>query len=116
MWHQPCQRCKYVTSVDIQKTRYKKLVESHASAVSLLESGELPLYKSNHHHHHHHPHTLLGKSNPAGWLVAEAAETEVPGEAGAAMAEMAELGVCGARGRGCRRRSVAHAINSLSHY
>ena len=34
---------KYTTSVDIQKTRYKKLVthaESHASAVSLLESGE----------------------------------------------------------------------------
>jgi len=31
------------TSVDIQKMRYKKLfthVESHASAVSLLESGE----------------------------------------------------------------------------
>ena len=43
MWHQPCQRCKYTTSVDIQKARYKKLVthvESHASAVSLLESGE----------------------------------------------------------------------------
>ena len=41
-WHQPCQRCKYTTSVDIQKTCYKKLfthVESHASAVSLLESG-----------------------------------------------------------------------------
>ena len=43
MWHQPRQRCKYTTSVDIKKTRYKKLfthVESHASAVSLLESGE----------------------------------------------------------------------------
>ena len=44
LWHQPCQRCKYTTSVDIQKlTRYKKLfthVESHASAVSLLKSGE----------------------------------------------------------------------------
>ena len=43
MWHQPWQRCKYTTSVDIQKTRYKKLVtrvESHASAVSLIESGE----------------------------------------------------------------------------
>ena len=42
-WHQPCQRCKYTTSVDIKKTRYKKLVihvESHASAVSLFESGE----------------------------------------------------------------------------
>ena len=43
MWLQPCQCCKYTTSVDIQKTRYKKLfthVESYASAVSLLESGE----------------------------------------------------------------------------
>ena len=38
-----CQRCKHTTSVDIKKKRYKKLfthVESHASAVSLLESGE----------------------------------------------------------------------------
>ena len=43
LWHQPCQRCNYTTSVDTQKTRYKKLfthVESHASAMSLLESGE----------------------------------------------------------------------------
>ena len=43
MWHQPCQRCKYTTSVDIQKTRYKKLVthvESHTSAVSLLKRAE----------------------------------------------------------------------------
>ena len=44
MWHQPCQRCKYTTWVDIQKTRYKKLVtlnvEPHASAVSLLKRAE----------------------------------------------------------------------------
>ena len=43
LWHQPCQRCKYTTSVDIQKTHYKKLfthVESHASTVSLFESGD----------------------------------------------------------------------------
>ena len=46
MWHQPCQPgWKYTTSaVDIySKTRFKKLVthvESHASAVSLPESGE----------------------------------------------------------------------------
>ena len=37
--------------------RYKKLVahvESHASAVSLLESvRRIALYKSNHHHGHH---------------------------------------------------------------
>ena len=41
LWHQPCQLCKYTTSVDIKKkhppkkTRYKKLfthVESHESA------------------------------------------------------------------------------------
>ena len=43
MWHQPYQRCKYTTLVDIQKHAIKKLfthVESHVSAVSLLESGE----------------------------------------------------------------------------
>ena len=44
MWlDQPCQRCKYTTSVDIQKTRYKKLVthvEPHASAQSLLKRAE----------------------------------------------------------------------------
>ena len=43
MCHQPCQRCKYTTSVDIQKTLYKKLVthvEPHASAVSLLKRAE----------------------------------------------------------------------------
>ena len=43
MWHQPCQRFKYTTSVDIQKTRYKKLVthvEPQASAVSLLKRAE----------------------------------------------------------------------------
>ena len=43
MWHQPCQRCKHTTSVDIQKTLYKKLfphVELHVSAVSLLKSRE----------------------------------------------------------------------------
>ena len=42
MRNQPCQRCKYTTSVDSQKTRYTKLftlVESQASAVSLLERG-----------------------------------------------------------------------------
>ena len=43
MWHQPCQCCKYTTSVDIQKTRYRNLVthvESHVSTVSLHESKE----------------------------------------------------------------------------
>ena len=40
MWHQLCQRCKYTTGGYL-KTRYKTLVthvESHTSAVSLLES------------------------------------------------------------------------------
>ena len=39
MGHQPCQRCKYITSVDIQKSSIEKLVthvESNASSVSLL--------------------------------------------------------------------------------
>ena len=43
MWNQPCQRSKYTTSVDIQKTRYEKLithVEPHASTVSLLKRAE----------------------------------------------------------------------------
>ena len=40
MWHQPCQRHKYTTLVDIQK-KLVTHVEPHASAVSLLESGEL---------------------------------------------------------------------------
>ena len=43
MWHQPCQRYKYTTSVDIQNTCCEKLVthvEIHANGVSLLESGE----------------------------------------------------------------------------
>ena len=56
MWHQPCQHCKYTTSVDTQKHAIKKIViyvESHASAVSLLESGKQHYIKAfiiNHHH------------------------------------------------------------------
>ena len=41
MWHQPCQRCKYTTTVDIQKRAIKSFsLCSVASVVSLLESGE----------------------------------------------------------------------------
>ena len=42
MWHQPCQRCKYTTSVDIKKRAIKLVihVEPHASAVSLLKRAE----------------------------------------------------------------------------
>ena len=44
MCHQPCERCKYTTSVDIKKKmRYKKPVthvEPHASAASLLKKAE----------------------------------------------------------------------------
>ena len=42
-WHQPCQRCKHNTLIDIQKRAIKKLfthAESHVSAASLLKSGE----------------------------------------------------------------------------
>ena len=43
MWHQSCQRCKYTTSVDIKKTRYKELVtlnvEPHASAVNQVKTA-----------------------------------------------------------------------------
>ena len=42
MWHQPCRRCKYTTSVDMQKRAIKLVtrVESHASAVSLFKKAE----------------------------------------------------------------------------
>ena len=44
LWHQPCQRCKYITPVDIQKCAIKNTlfthVELHVSAVSLRQSGE----------------------------------------------------------------------------
>ena len=43
MWHQPCQRYKYTTSVDVKKKRAIKLVthvEPHASAASLLKRAE----------------------------------------------------------------------------
>ena len=43
MWHQPCQRCKYTTSVDIQKTRYKASHSCRTScerSESAQESGE----------------------------------------------------------------------------
>ena len=43
MWHQPCQRCKYTTSMDIQKHAINNPVihvESRVSTVSLLESRE----------------------------------------------------------------------------
>ena len=69
-WHQPRQCCKYATLVDIQKTRYKKLVihvESHVSAVSLLESGE-QRYKSTSPGSKHQPkpsrHRLLLGHSP----------------------------------------------------
>ena len=43
-WHQPWQRCKFITSLDIQKRAIKKKlvihVKSHASAGSVLGSGQ----------------------------------------------------------------------------
>ena len=43
MWHQPCQRCKYTTSVGVFFKRCEKLVthvEPHAGIVSLLKRVE----------------------------------------------------------------------------
>ena len=56
MWHQPCQRCKYTTSVDIKKQKKTKKraaklvthVEPHASAVSLFKRAENSRYISDH--------------------------------------------------------------------
>ena len=39
-WHQPCQRCKYTTSVDIQKTRYKKASHSRRTTCERNESAQ----------------------------------------------------------------------------
>ena len=57
--HQPCQRWKYITSVNIPQWAIKLKekdkvghVESHASAVSLLESGERALNKSEQQQQH----------------------------------------------------------------
>ena len=68
MWHQPCQRCNYITSLDIQKTRHKKLfthAESHASAVSLLESGEERYVKAiNYNNHNNLSHDKSRELDP----------------------------------------------------
>ena len=50
MWHQPCQRCKYTTSVDIQKTLYKKAIHSCRITCERSESARewrIALYKSD---------------------------------------------------------------------
>ena len=49
MWHQPCQRCKYTTSVDIQK-RAKKAIHSCRITCERSESARkwrIALYKSD---------------------------------------------------------------------
>ena len=53
------------TSVDIQKTRYKKLVthaESQASAASLLESGEQLYKKAINNNNNYRGHSLVQTS------------------------------------------------------
>ena len=50
MWHQPCQRCKYITSVDIQK-HAKKDIHSCRITGERIESARerrIALYKSDH--------------------------------------------------------------------
>ena len=51
MWHQPCLRCKYTTSVDIQK-RARITCERIESA----RERRMALYKSDHRHHHQQQH------------------------------------------------------------
>ena len=67
--HQPCQRCKYTTSVDIQKPVLKiKLVthvESHASAVSARER-RIALYKSDQQQQQHLLMELPGSTKREG--------------------------------------------------
>ena len=65
MWHQPCQRCKYTTSVDIQKASHSCRITCERSESA--QERRIALYKSNHHHHHHIPpcswchwHQLVG--------------------------------------------------------
>ena len=53
-WHQPCQRCKYTTSVDIQKRAIKQASHSCRITCERSESAwerRIELYKSNHHRH-----------------------------------------------------------------
>ena len=41
MWHQPCQRCKYTTSVDIpKKTRYKASHSRRTTSERSESAGE----------------------------------------------------------------------------
>ena len=49
MWHQPCQRCKYTTSVDINNTRcIQSLIQNHMRHVRTESAREqrIALYKS----------------------------------------------------------------------
>ena len=48
MWHQPCQRCKYTTSVDIQKNALRKASHSWRITCECSESAQerrIVLYK-----------------------------------------------------------------------
>ena len=52
MWHQPCQRCKYTTSVDIQKLTHYKSKASHSCRITCQRSDSawerrIALYKSD---------------------------------------------------------------------
>ena len=53
MWHQPCQRCKYTTSVDSRKMRYKTI---HSCTITCKRSEsarerKIALYKSDQQQH-----------------------------------------------------------------
>ena len=49
MWHQPCQRCKYTTLVDIQKRAIKSdsLMQNHMLAPWVCSRARKALYKSD---------------------------------------------------------------------
>ena len=49
-WHQPCQRCKYTSSVNIEKMRYKKARNSCRITFERNETAperKIALYKSH---------------------------------------------------------------------
>ena len=50
MWHQPCQRCKYTTSVDIQKLAIKAIHSCRITCERSESARErrISLYKSDH--------------------------------------------------------------------
>ena len=67
MWHQPCQRCKYTASVDIQKHAIKSYSHSRRIKCERIESArerKIALYRSSHHNHLHQRTPVVWTSLP----------------------------------------------------